>query len=640
MKTNYNLRLSAAAVRANPRVRPLNKGRHTSLPLQFARHGQQGFALRGHLVLLAFAVLSTLIPQSSILAQTVGDTNTFTDSRDNQTYKAVFMPDGKWWMAENLKYRQGLDNPVFSNKTKLNPTDNSEAALKGLYYCPGPGPDITSVPVTQSDPLACEYWGCLYPWWTAVADSGKGKIPTTIANPLSTNYQPWITGVCPTGWRVPSDWDWGNLLNASESKTASQNHNPKTNATAATAYGATDSSGASSKLRSANVGTPKVYKLFWNSSTFKARDTFGFSAEAEGYKASAGGNYLQLGNYASFWASSIYDANNAFYREFRNTSYQTYRGADLKSTAKAVRCVQNDECDTEGINITINNTCFSYIDYKINTYSFAATLSEAVGSGVWDVTYSIINNNVNPGNITINPISGLATFSGLSISNIGQSFTVKVDITNGIRCKTDSLEFTIAGCPYTFSDRFDDATHICQQRSSGAQNWETWIKDSRDNQLYRIVQMLDTKWWLAESIRFNVSGSLDFIAQRNYRMYTVAQAGFTANGVEQRGICPVGWVIPNGNRVRNLAGKEVNNATFVRLIRSVNNGGTSDFYGLSVLSGGDGIITSPNQPGGQGLIYSTNCTHWYWGTISGFIEDIPNACGITGGKQQLRCLRP
>ena len=29
----------------------------------------------------------------------------FVDPRDGQKYKTVRMPDGKWWMAENLNYK-------------------------------------------------------------------------------------------------------------------------------------------------------------------------------------------------------------------------------------------------------------------------------------------------------------------------------------------------------------------------------------------------------------------------------------------------------------------------------------------------------------------------------------------------------
>ncbi|MDR0581681.1 MAG: hypothetical protein LBG31_01840 [Prevotellaceae bacterium] len=66
---------------------------------------------------------------------------------------------------------------------------------------------------------------------------------------------------------------------------------------------------------------------------------------------------------------------------------------------------------------------------------------------------------------------------------------------------TDKTECPGVFCAYTGSDLYIDGTHLCQLRSSGAQNWEAWIKDTRDNELYRIVYMPDNKWWLAQNVK-------------------------------------------------------------------------------------------------------------------------------------------
>ncbi|MDR2359542.1 MAG: hypothetical protein LBD87_07080, partial [Prevotellaceae bacterium] len=46
---------------------------------------------------------------------------------------------------------------------------------------------------------------------------------------------------------------------------------------------------------------------------------------------------------------------------------------------------------------------------------------------------------------------------------------------------TDKTECPSNFCPYTGSDLYRDATHLCGHRPTGAQNWEAYIKDSRDN---------------------------------------------------------------------------------------------------------------------------------------------------------------
>jgi uncharacterized protein (TIGR02145 family) len=70
---------------------------------------------------------------------------------------------------------------------------------------------------------------------------------------------------------------------------------------------------------------------------------------------------------------------------------------------------------------------------------------------------------------------------------------------------TDATECPGIGslyCPYTGSDLYMDATHLCQRRTSGANNWETWIRDTRDNKMYRIVYMPDNKWWMAQNLDY------------------------------------------------------------------------------------------------------------------------------------------
>jgi uncharacterized protein (TIGR02145 family) len=104
-------------------------------------------------------------------------------------------------------------------------------------------------------------------------------------------------------------------------------------------------------------------------------------------------------------------------------------------------------------------------------------------------------------------------------------------------------------CLYTGSDLYMDASHLCQQRTSGAQNWEAWILDSRDNELYRIVYMPDNKWWLAQNVRYAGTG---FSPSANGRLYTAAEfnaahGGSSGSGINIQGVCPPGWVLPIGS---------------------------------------------------------------------------------------------
>jgi uncharacterized protein (TIGR02145 family) len=136
------------------------------------------------------------------------------------------------------------------------------------------------------------------------------------------------------------------------------------------------------------------------------------------------------------------------------------------------------------------------------------------------------------------------------------------------------------GCPgvfciYTGSDLYIDATHLCQQRASGAQNWEAWIKDARDDELYRIVLMPDNNWWLAQNVRLatynqttvgtavTVSGCTD---DECGRWYTFTQAtssygGTSGSGSNVQGVCPNGWILPESAHWTSLVNSLGSTAT-------------------------------------------------------------------------------
>ena len=87
-------------------------------------------------------------------------------------------------------------------------------------------------------------------------------------------------------------------------------------------------------------------------------------------------------------------------------------------------------------------------------------------------------------------------------------------------------------CIYTGSDLYIDATHLCQQRTSSAKNWEAWIEDSRDGLIYRIVQYSNGVWWWAD----NYSGSYGYERTCNgTRLYSATNKSQT---------CPSGWQLP------------------------------------------------------------------------------------------------
>jgi uncharacterized protein (TIGR02145 family) len=171
-----------------------------------------------------------------------------------------------------------------------------------------------------------------------------------------------------------------------------------------------------------------------------------------------------------------------------------------------------------------------------------------------------------------------------------------------------------------------DATHLCQQRTTGAQNWEAWIKDTRDNELYRIVYMPDNNWWLAQNVKYAGTGALFTIngctPDKCGRSYTHAQARLGGgSGANVQGVCPSGWVMPIVSEFGQLwDAVSPDEAVICQRLRALNSrcGAGNDWYGwASIMQTHIGLFlyeidygTSwmPNDGGDLGAIVDQSCS--------------------------------
>jgi uncharacterized protein (TIGR02145 family) len=225
--------------------------------------------------------------------------------------------------------------------------------------------------------------------------------------------------------------------------------------------------------------------------------------------------------------------------------------------------------------------------------TITATLSNApVGKFNWCAYGSDAPPNVTYNNVTYN--GGTYTFKGtppfklvsvdgsqtqefnknsITVSEIG---FVPKNFTDATGC------LGVGFCPYTGSDEVIDASHFCNLRTSGAKNWEAYIQDSRDNNIYRIVQMPDNKWYTAQNL--------------NYRSVTYYCYGNNAaNCNESNGVwykpaqvtatlCPNGWHVPSVAEWENFlsyGGTPVANYIAAAF-------GGADLYGFRVVACGYG----------------------------------------------------
>jgi len=227
------------------------------------------------LFLLAGVLLYSCKPQEA--------PNTFTDSRDGKVYKTVTI-GSQVWMAENLAYLPSVVGPETVS-------DTDPCYYVYNYY----GIDVTTAK-TRTNYLT---YGVLYNWPAVM----QGE-PSSDANPSR------VQGICPTGWHLPSDAEWEQLV---------------------THLGGSDNAGGKLKEK----GTEH-----WKEPNEGADNESGFTALPGGYR-DYGGAFVDIGNYGTWWSSSEYNTNYAWSRYlYYNDSY-VGRSCNDKERGFSVRCVRD-----------------------------------------------------------------------------------------------------------------------------------------------------------------------------------------------------------------------------------------------------------------------------------------------------------
>jgi len=185
--------------------------------------------------------------------------STFTDDRDGREYKAVQIGD-QIWMAENLNY------------------GNATCYAQGVS-------DVSADSVAKN----CELYGRLYSWSESA-----------------------IRTLCPSGWRFPSDSDWGKLKS----------------------YVGGLKAGMHLKAMSGwdNCGPDDSY-------LYRCEDTYGFAALPGGLRNSNG--VFSAGNkYGRWWSSSYSSSPFMWYLDYNDDSFSNGNG-NSSSTLISVRCVKD-----------------------------------------------------------------------------------------------------------------------------------------------------------------------------------------------------------------------------------------------------------------------------------------------------------
>lgn len=123
------------------------------------------------------------------------------DARDNHTYWAQKLADGKCWMLTNLAYAGGGTNTYGDTKVLTNGTGSPVTYTVPSYYVVPSTTNYTTEPTNPSISTGgTGQYGYLYNFCAAMG----GQLSTSACANATTPETDTSVSICPTGWRVPT----------------------------------------------------------------------------------------------------------------------------------------------------------------------------------------------------------------------------------------------------------------------------------------------------------------------------------------------------------------------------------------------------------------------------------------------------
>ncbi|MFB6342480.1 FISUMP domain-containing protein [Saccharicrinis sp. FJH62] len=209
--------------------------------------------------------------------------NTFTDSRDGYVYRIVTIGN-QVWMAENLKYLPSVTGPETGSETT------------SYYYVYGyDGTSVEDAKATTNYGI----YGVLYNWTAAMEGFAS-----------STDNPSGVKGVCPTGWHLPSDAEWEELIDY---------------------LGGVDVAGY--KMKETGIE-------HWDNPNTGANNESNFTALPGGIRY-LNGSFLTIGNHGYWWSATMDNASSAWHRSLVNDYIGVYWDTHYLDDGLSVRCVKD-----------------------------------------------------------------------------------------------------------------------------------------------------------------------------------------------------------------------------------------------------------------------------------------------------------
>ena len=410
---------------------------------------------------------------------------------DGNVYNTVKIGN-QCWMKENLRTTHYADN----------------TEVTGRY---APNGDANNVST----------YGYLYGW-----DAVMHGAASSNANPSG------VQGVCPTGWHMPSNIEWTQLMDYVKSVPAYWCGGSSSNIGKALA----DTTGFNVSGNDCEVGNDQ-----------SANNATGFSAMPAG--GCYGGIYFYFGDKASFWSTTENNSSNAYYLYLYSSYASVIRGTPYKANGISVRCVLG-----EGYNLSAVTTD-SVTNVTLSTATCGGNVTSNGGANVtargvcWSTLQipTISDSHTTDG-------SGTGTFTS-SITGLAPSTTyfVRAYATNSVgTAYGEEVSFTTLAVPEgdaqpcpgtpTVTD-IDGNTYNTVQIGQ-----QCWMKEN-----LRATHYADNTEITARYAPHNDEGNVStygYLYEWNTVMHGASSSDANPSGIQ--GVCPTGWHVPSDAEWRQL----------------------------------------------------------------------------------------
>lgn len=230
----------------------------------------------------------------------------FTDSRDGNLYTWVKIGN-QVWMAENLKYLPEVIGPGAGSET-----------TPYYYVYDYNGTDVIAAKATAN----YQNYGALYNWPAAMNGAQSSS-----ANPST------VQGVCPTGWHLPSDAEWTQLVNY----VVAQGY-----ANESTINGAGNALKSCRQVNSPIIGNCNTadHPRWESHGTHYGTDVFGFAAHGGGFRHS-NGDFPNIAVLGFWWSATGVSSTEALARIINRGLGAIFTDDLPMSYGYSVRCIRD-----------------------------------------------------------------------------------------------------------------------------------------------------------------------------------------------------------------------------------------------------------------------------------------------------------